>query len=90
MRQNPDEAQKKWTQTDMAVTPDMGRSHLSDVENGKLKIGVMTLQVIAGSLSTTIVRLLTDLQSSRAMPFLPQKSGPKCVQTRILSRHLPL
>jgi transcriptional regulator with XRE-family HTH domain len=52
---------KKWTQTDMAVCLDMGRSHLSEVETGKREIGVITLQVIARGLGTTMARLLKDL-----------------------------
>lgn len=52
---------KKWTQTDMAVCLDIGRSHLSEIENGKREIGVITLQIIARGLGTTMARLLKDL-----------------------------
>jgi len=53
--------QKKWTQTDMAVCLDMNRGHISDIENGKREAGVVTLQIIARGLGTTMVRLLKDL-----------------------------
>jgi len=53
--------QKKWTQTDMAVCLDMNRGHISDIENGKREAGVVTLQIIARGLGTTMARLLKDL-----------------------------
>ena len=39
--------QKGWTQTDMAVCLDMNRGHISDIEQGKREVGIITLQVIA-------------------------------------------
>jgi transcriptional regulator with XRE-family HTH domain len=50
--------QKGWTQTDMAVTLDMNRGHISDIEQGKREVGVITLQVIARGLGTTMSELL--------------------------------
>lgn len=52
---------KRWTQTDMAVTLDMNRGHLSDIERGKREVGIITLQVIARGLDTTMAALLKGL-----------------------------
>lgn len=52
---------KGWTQTDMAVTLDMNRGHLSDIERGKREVGIITLQVIARGLDTTMASLLKGL-----------------------------
>lgn len=52
---------KGWTQTDMAVCLDMGRTHISDIEQGKREIGVITLQVIARGLNTKMSELLKGL-----------------------------
>ncbi len=52
---------KGWTQTDMAVNLDIGRTHLSEVENGKREIGVITLQIIARGLNTKMSELLKGL-----------------------------
>ena len=52
---------KGWTQTDMAVYLDMNRGHISDVEQGKREVGVITLQVIARGLDTTMAKLLKGL-----------------------------
>lgn len=53
--------QKGWTQTDMAVYLDMNRGHISDIEQGKREVGIITLQVIARGLGTTMARLLRGL-----------------------------
>ena len=53
--------QKGWTQTDMAVYLDMNRGHISDIEQGKREVGIITLQVIARGLSTTMAKLLRGL-----------------------------
>jgi transcriptional regulator with XRE-family HTH domain len=53
--------QKGWTQVDMAVNLDMGRTHLSDIEQGKRDIGVITLQIIARGLNTRMSDLLKGL-----------------------------
>lgn len=53
--------EKKWTQTDMAVCLDMNRGHISDIERGKREAGLITLQIIASGLETTMSRLLKDL-----------------------------
>lgn len=52
---------KGWTQTDMAVYLDMNRGHISDIERGKREVGLITLQVIARGLNTTMARLLKGL-----------------------------
>ena len=53
--------QKGWTQTDMAVCLDMNRGHISDIEQGKREVGIITLQVIARGLGTTMSELLHGL-----------------------------
>ena len=52
---------KGWTQTDMAVYLDMNRGHISDIERGKREVGIITLQVIAKGLDTTMSNLLKSL-----------------------------
>ena len=53
--------QKGWTQTDMAVCLDMNRGHISDIERGKREAGLITLQIVARGLDTTMARILKDL-----------------------------
>ena len=52
---------KGYTQTDLTVHLDMNRGHLSDVERGKREVGIITLQVIARGLDTTMSNLLRGL-----------------------------
>lgn len=52
---------KGYTQTDLAVHLDMNRGHLSDIERGKREAGIITLQVIARGLDTTMSSLLRGL-----------------------------
>ena len=52
---------KVLTQTDLAVHLDMNRGHISDVERGKREVGIITLQVIARGLDTTMAKLLKGL-----------------------------
>lgn len=52
---------KGWTQTDMAVYLDMNRGHISDIESGKREVGLITLQIIARGLGTTMSKILKDL-----------------------------
>lgn len=52
---------REWTQTDMAVSLDMNRGHLSDIEQGKREMGVITLQIVARGLKTTMADLLRGL-----------------------------
>ena len=52
---------KAWTQVDMAVNLDMNRGHISDIELGKREVGIITLQVIARGLNTTMDSLLKGL-----------------------------
>jgi transcriptional regulator with XRE-family HTH domain len=49
---------KGWTQTDMAEYLDMNRGHISDIERGKREVGIITLQIIAAGLGTTMGKLL--------------------------------
>jgi transcriptional regulator with XRE-family HTH domain len=46
------------TQTDMAVCLDMNPGHISDIERGKREVGIVTLQVIARGLETTMSEML--------------------------------
>jgi transcriptional regulator with XRE-family HTH domain len=52
---------KGYTQTDLAVYLDMNRGHLSDIERGKREVGIITLQVLARGLDTTMSNLLRGL-----------------------------
>jgi transcriptional regulator with XRE-family HTH domain len=52
---------KGWTQIDMAAYLDMNRGHISDIERGKREVGIITLQIIAAGLDTTMAKLLKDL-----------------------------
>lgn len=45
----------------MAVHLGMNRGHLSDIETGKREAGIITLQVIARGLDTTMSNLLRGL-----------------------------
>jgi hypothetical protein len=46
---------------DLAVHLDMNRGHLSDIERSKREGGIITLQVIARGLDTTMANLLKGL-----------------------------
>lgn len=52
---------KGWTQTDMAVSLDMNRGHISDIEQGKREVGIITLQVIARGFGIKMSELLRGL-----------------------------
>jgi transcriptional regulator with XRE-family HTH domain len=52
---------KGWTQTDMAAYLDINRGHISDIERGKREVGIITLQIIAVGLDTTMANLLKGL-----------------------------
>jgi transcriptional regulator with XRE-family HTH domain len=45
----------------MAVVLDLNRGHISDIELGKREVGLITLQIIARGLDTTMARILKDL-----------------------------
>jgi transcriptional regulator with XRE-family HTH domain len=45
----------------MAVSLDVNRGHISDIELGKREVGLITLQVIARGLNTTMETLLKGL-----------------------------
>ena len=45
----------------MAVILDLNRGHISDIELGKREVGLITLQVIARGLDTSMARILKDL-----------------------------
>jgi hypothetical protein len=44
----------------------MNRGHLSDIERGEREAGIITLQVIARGLDTTMANLLKDFRFLRA------------------------
>lgn len=50
----------------MAVHLGMNRGHLSDIETGKREAGIITLQVIARGLDTTMATLLKGLNQHPA------------------------
>lgn len=52
---------KGWTQTDLAVSLGMARTYISEIEQGKREIGVITLQVIARGLNTKMSELVKGL-----------------------------
>ena len=52
---------KRWTQSEMAAYLDMNRGHISDIETGKREVGIITLQIIAAGLDTTMANLLKGL-----------------------------
>jgi transcriptional regulator with XRE-family HTH domain len=52
---------KEWTQTDMAVCLDLNRGHISDIEQGKREAGLITLQIIARGLDTSMSKILKNL-----------------------------
>ncbi len=52
---------KGWAQSEMAACLDMNRGHLSDLERGKREAGIITLQIIARGLETTMAKLLKGL-----------------------------
>ena len=45
----------------MAVALDMNRGHISDIEQGKREVGIITLQVIARGLGTSMSEILRRL-----------------------------
>jgi transcriptional regulator with XRE-family HTH domain len=45
----------------MAVSLDLNRGHISDIERGKREVGIITLQIIAAGLDTTMADLLKGL-----------------------------
>jgi transcriptional regulator with XRE-family HTH domain len=52
---------KEWTQIEMAVHLGVNRGQLSDIERGKREVGLITLQIIARGLGTTMASLLKGL-----------------------------
>jgi transcriptional regulator with XRE-family HTH domain len=52
---------KGWSQMDMAVCLDLNRGHISDIETGKREAGLITLQVIARGLDSTMSEILKEL-----------------------------
>jgi transcriptional regulator with XRE-family HTH domain len=50
-----------WTQQDLAVHLGLSRVHISDVERGAREVGLITLQIIARGLDTTMAKLLRGL-----------------------------
>jgi len=54
---------KELTQVELAVHLGINRGHLSDIELGKREVGIITLQIIARGLGTTMASLLNDGRS---------------------------
>jgi transcriptional regulator with XRE-family HTH domain len=52
---------KRWTQSEMAAYLGLSRGHISDLERGRREIGLLTLQIIARGLDTTMAKLLKGL-----------------------------
>jgi len=52
---------KKWAQADLSAHTGMDRGHISEIENGKKAITIITLQVLASALDTTMSALLKGL-----------------------------
>ncbi|HXY04586.1 MAG TPA: helix-turn-helix transcriptional regulator [Terriglobales bacterium] len=52
---------KGWTQVDMAAHLGIDRGHVSEIENGKRVINLLTLQTVASGLDTTMAKLLKGL-----------------------------
>jgi len=52
---------KRWTQSEMAAYLGLSRGHISDLERGRREIGLLTLQIVARGLDTTMARLLKGL-----------------------------
>jgi transcriptional regulator with XRE-family HTH domain len=64
--------EKGLTQTDLAVHLDMNRGHISDIELGKREAGLITLQIIAKGLETTMSRLLKKPLETRENAAQPR------------------
>jgi transcriptional regulator with XRE-family HTH domain len=45
----------------MAVCLDLNRGHISDIEQGKREAGLITLQIIARGLDTSMSKILKNL-----------------------------
>jgi transcriptional regulator with XRE-family HTH domain len=52
---------KQWIQADLDAHTELGRGHISEIENGKRAINIITLQVLARALDTTMSALLKGL-----------------------------
>jgi DNA-binding XRE family transcriptional regulator len=52
---------KNWVQADLSTHTNMDREHISEIENGKKVINIITLQVLARALDTTMSALLKGL-----------------------------
>jgi len=52
---------KQWTQSEMAAYLGLSRGHISDLERGRREIGLLTLQIVARGLDTTMAKLLKGL-----------------------------
>lgn len=50
-----------WTQVEMGEFLGLNRGHLSEIEMGKRAPGLITLQILARGLDTTMSRLLRGL-----------------------------
>jgi len=53
--------QRNWDQADLEAHSGIGRSHISQLENGKEEPGLRTLEILAISFNLSVSELLRDL-----------------------------
>lgn len=53
--------ERGWDQADLEAHSGIGRSHISQLENGKEEPGLYTLEALAGSLNLSVSELLRDI-----------------------------
>jgi transcriptional regulator with XRE-family HTH domain len=51
-------AKRGWTQAYLAEVSGLGRSHISELENGRREAGLRALEMLAGSFKMTVAELL--------------------------------
>lgn len=51
-------AKRGWTQAYLAEVSGLGRSHISELENGRREAGLRALEMLAGSYKMTVAELL--------------------------------
>jgi ribosome-binding protein aMBF1 (putative translation factor) len=50
-----------WAQTDLSIHSGLDRSHISEIENGRRNITMVTMQTIANALGLTVAKLVNGL-----------------------------
>jgi transcriptional regulator with XRE-family HTH domain len=50
-----------WKQADLSAHTGLDRGHISEIENGKRMMNLLTLQIVAKGLDTTMAKLLRGL-----------------------------